>query len=404
MIRTLMHGLFLAFLSVYSAFSLAADAPLKVVYTYAKDSFGEVLQNFAREKGVSIEVEFREQNDLKSSIMGMLELGTTPDAIVMPADHVGLHGFVKYSEVNPADFSPRISPRIWASAVSHGVHYGVPFIQGNHLMMYYNKTLVDKPAQTWDELFEQRPLLNEKGLSVIAWSFDEPYWFLPFLGAYGGWPLDSQGKVSLSTPEMAAALEFYKSLRVRELPYPNCNYRCGVDLFKTEKMAYTINGDWIGKEFYQALGDKLGVTAIPMAEGHKMVPTFTSHILAFPNDGLNGPRKAQLMSLAQYLLSPKVQQQLWDRTGAVPVDESVFNDVQEHAEGYLKSTLELMKQTKPLPTEKEMTFLWDAIGKGFLRHREGALTAPAAAKYMQQLAERHIRNAERLAAPPPPQP
>jgi maltose-binding protein MalE len=393
---TLRYSLFVWLLSVSSA--LFAAESLTVVYTYAKDSFGQVLQEFARREGITINAEFKEQNDLKSNIMGMMELNTAPDAIFMPADHTGLHSFIKYSEVNPADFPAKVPQRIWASSYSDGKCFGVPVIQGNHLMLFYNKKFIAEPAADWESMFAQKAGLSAKGIATIAWSYDETYWFLPFLGAYGGWPLNN-GKVQLNTPEMAAALDFYKKLRTRDLPYPGCSYQCAVDLFKNGGVAYTINGDWIGSEFAQALGSNLGVSAIPMAEGRKMQPTFTAHVLAFPNEGLKGKKRLQLLKLANYLQSPAVQQHLWELMGAIPVETTAFNYVQQHANGYLKQTISLMADTKPLPADKEMTFIWDAIGKGFIRYREGALDAPAAAKYMQQLAERHIRNAQRLASP-----
>lgn len=400
-------GLRLRFAPVFACISLfftlcspwaRAEGGLSVTYTYAKDSFGSLLMEFSRREGIPLRLEFKEQNDLKSSIMGMMEQGTTPDAIIMPADHMGLHGLIKYSEVNPADFPAKVPARIWQSSYSDGKPYGVPLIQGNHLMLFYNKAYVDKPAADWEALFAQRTELKAKGVAPIAWSFDEMYWFLPFLGAYGGWPLNN-GKVQLNTPEMAAALDFYKKLRQRELAYPGCSYQCALDLFKSGKVAYTINGDWIGKEFYAALGDNLGVSAIPMADGRKMVPTFGSHVLAFPNEGLTGPKRAQLLKLANYLQSTEVQKQFWQVMGAIPVEQAAFDYAQSTASGYLKATIELMADTKPLPADKEMTFIWDAMGKGFLRHREGALDASAAAKYMQQLAERHIRNAQRMMTP-----
>lgn len=375
-----------------------ADEGLSIIYTYAKGSLGTILNEFSQREGIAVTLEFREQNDLKSSMMGMMELNTAPDAIIMPADHMGLHSFIKYSVINTADFPAKVPARIWASSYSDGKSYGVPLIQGNHLMLFFNKKLVQEPATDWETMFAQRAALNAKGVAPIAWSFDEMYWFLPFLGAYGGWPLN-EGKVQLNTPEMAEALDFYKKLRQRELPYPGCSYQCAVDLFKTGAVAYTINGDWIGKEFYAALGDNLGVSAIPAADGRKMLPTFSTHVLSFPNQGLTGKKRAQLLKLANYLQSSAVQKQFWLVLGAIPVEQTAFEYAQQNAQGYLKKTIELMAETKPLPADKEMTFIWDAMGKGFLRHREGALSGPAAAKYMQQLAERHIRNAQRMVAP-----
>ncbi|ACE85612.1 Bacterial extracellular solute-binding protein domain protein [Cellvibrio japonicus Ueda107] len=377
-----------------SATTHASDE-LTIIYTYAKDHFARVLNEFGKAEKTAVSLEFKEQNDLKSSLMGMVETNNTPDVIIMPADHVGLYAFIKYSEINPKDFTAQIPERIWGSSYCDGKIYGAPLIQGNHLMLFYNKNLVTEPAADWNTMFAQKAELAKKGIDTIAWSFDESYWFLPFLGAYGGWPLNN-GKVELNTPAMAAALDFYKSLRARDLPYPNCSYQCAVDLFKTGKVAYTINGDWVGKEFHDALGDNLGVSAIPMAEGKKMQPTFSTHVIAFPNHGLTGPKRDLLIKLANYLQSPDVQKRLWALSGAIPVENSAFEYARQHAQGYLKKTIELMADTKPLPADKEMTFIWDAIGKGYLRHREGALDGAAAARYMQQLAERHIRNAQRM--------
>jgi len=371
-----------------------AQDEVTVLYTYSRNSFGTVLDGFSKKSGIKIKGEFKEQNDLKASMMTMMELGTTPDVIVMPADHLGLHAFINYSKVDRSLFPAKIADRIWAGGYSDGTLYGAPLVQGNHLMLFYNKSLVKAPATDWDTMFEQKKELDAKGIATIAWSYDEVYWFLPFLVGHGGWPLNN-GKIELNTPAMAAALDFYKSLRTRQLPQPSCSYQCGVDLFKAGKMAYTINGDWIGKEFHLALGENLGVANLPMVDGNKLMPTFSTHVLAFPRDSLNGPKRDKLISLVNYLQSPEAQRQIWDLGGSIPVEDSAFAYAEQNSQGYLKQEFGLMVDTKPLPADKEITFIWDAIGKGFLRHREGALDAHSAAKYMQQLAERHVRNALR---------
>ncbi len=383
----------LVFSVVFSGKVVAAPNAISIVYTYSKDNLGQILDNFAKAQEVTVKAEFKEQNALKAEILGMAEQNATPDAIIMPADHVGLHEFIHYSPLNPDMFQAKLPARIWDSARSDGELYGAPIMQGNHLMLFYNKSLVSQPATDWSDLLVQKQQLAAKGLSAIAWSYEEAYWFLPFLGAYGGWPL-VDGKVELNTPAMIAAMTFYKGLYDKQVPYPDCSYECAVNLFKSGKVAYTINGDWVGNEFAAALGPNLGVSAIPAAEGHRLLPTFSSHVVAFPNDSFNGPKRTQLIALVNYLQSEPVQQQLWDLVGAIPVDTKALGYAQAHATGYRQQMLALMQDTKPLPADKEMTFIWDVIGKGFIRYREGALSAPAAAKYMQQLAERYIRNAQ----------
>jgi ABC-type glycerol-3-phosphate transport system substrate-binding protein len=374
----------------------AANGELRVVYTYGVETLGQILNDFAKETGVKIHVEFRNQGDFKAGMLEMMEMNAAPDAIIMPADHAGMYRLLKYSAIDPHLFTAHIPDRIWASGMSDGTIYGAPITQGNHLVLFFNKSLVKEPAKTWDELFAQKQILEAKGVGTIAWSYDEPYWFLPFFGAFGGWPVVN-GKIALNSPAMASALSFYKSLREKKLPYPNCSYEQSVDLFKAGKVAYTINGEWVSKTFAQSLGDNLGVSALPTVDNKKLLPTFSTYIVATPNNGLSGPKRADLIRFVNYIQSPKVQKRLWEEVGAIPVEASTFNTAQKNAQGYLKPMLALMSETRSLASDEATSFIWDAIGKGFIRYREGAMTAQESADFMQQLAERNVRNAQRQA-------
>ena len=385
------------------AHSCAAAEELRVVYTYGVESLSSILRDFGKESGVKINVEFRNQGDFKSGMMEMMEMKAAPDAILMPADHAGMHRLLNYSPIDPKLFSAHIAERIWQSGVSDGVLYGAPVTQGNHLVLFYNKSLVKTPATDWAGLFAQQKTLAQQSVATIAWSYDEPYWLLPFLGAYGGWPI-TDGKVSLNTPAMASALAFYKNLREKNLPYPNCSYEQSVDLFKSGKVAYTINGEWVSKTFAEALGDNLGVAPLPSIEGKKLLPTFSTYILAVPNNGMSGPKRAALIQFVNYLQSPKVQRQIWEKVGAIPVENSAFAYAQQTASGHVKPLLELMLQTRSLPSDEAISFIWDAVGKGFIRYREGAMTAQESAEFMQQMAQRNIRNAQRQPASSAPVP
>lgn len=376
--------------------SLANDE-LYVVSGYTQDGFSQILREFRSSTGIGLKVESMDQGDLKTKLMNtMLESNQAPDAIVVPADHMGLYRFIKYSHIDPHLFKANIPERIWDTGMSDGKLYGAPLIQGNYLVLYYNKNLVKEPALDWDTLLTQKTGFDAKGVATIAWSYDEAFWFLPFLGAFGGWPLQD-GKVALDTPAMAAALDFYKDLRIKQLPFPNCNYQCAIDLFKAGKVAYTIDGEWQAAEYSRVLGDKLGVSALPKAQGKKMISVFSTYVIAFPNNSLSGEKRTSLMQLVNYLQSPTVQQRMWKEVKAIPVEANAFKYAQENTQDYLKQTLALMADTKPLPADQSMTFIWDAMVKGAMRHREGGIDSKKAALFMQQSAERNISNAQKQA-------
>jgi len=378
----------------YNAF---AQNELHVVYAYGHENkkavLGNILEEFGKNNVVAVKSEFLDQGDLKTDILSMKELKTLPDAIILPADHLGLHSFIPYSKVNPALFTAKIPQRIWGSGMSDGNVYGAPFIQGNHLMMYYNKSLVTEPAADWQTMSAQHESLTQKGVETIAWSYDEAFWFLPFLGAYGGWPL-TDGKIELNTPAMMSALDLYKNILDTNIVSELCSHQCIRDKFTIGKVAYIISGEWEGVDFYSKLGANLGVSAIPADNGKKMISAFSTYVIAFPKNGLESDKKALLVKLTNYLQSPNIQKRIWEEVGAIPVEATAFAAAQLTDKDYLRNTLQLMQDTKPLPADTAMSFIWDPIQKGISRHRETKILSKDTAKYMQFLAERNIEKAK----------
>lgn len=379
----------------YCQAAIAQDE-LRIVYAYGhehkKAVLGDILEEFGQHHSLKIHAEFLDQGDLKTSILRMKELNTLPDAIILPADHLGLHSFIRYSKVDPTWFQAKIPERIWSSGMSDGLIYGAPLVQGNHLMMYYNKSLVAQPAVNWDALSKQQAELTTKGIATIAWSYDEAFWFLPFLGAFGGWPLHD-GKIELNTAAMIRALDLYESVFEKKLVSPLCSHQCIRDNFTSGKVAYIISGEWEGVDFYNKLGANLGVSAIPAAGDKKMISAFSTYVIAYPNNSLNGNKKSILVQLTDYLQSTTIQKRIWDEVGAIPVEANAFASAQQTGKEYLRNTLNLMQDTKPLPADAAMSFIWDPLQKGLLRHRDNLMSSTETAAYMQLLAERNISKA-----------
>lgn len=376
--------------------SCAWATEITLVHSVAETAYPPLFADFTKETGIKINHQFRRQDELKSDVLLMVESGELPDAIILPADHLGLHGYLNYSPINPNDFSLKIEKRLWETTSSDGNYYGVPLSQGNHLVLYYNTELVRKPAENWDELTRQAAVLKQHSIAAITWSYQEPYWFLPYLTAFEGWIFDGD-EITLNTPVMAKTLDFYNTIRELAGELKTCSYECGLEQFKSGKVAYTINGDWIFSELYHAMGPRLGIAAFPKIGDAAPAPTFSTRAIAFPNQGLSGPKKAALIRLTEYLQSPKVQMLLWETHNSIPVHGTLLKSLKETTPLPQKSIIDLMQHTRALPSEQEMSFIWDALTKGMLRHYEGALGSQEAAEYMQRLTERHVRNAERHA-------
>lgn len=370
--------------------ALADSEELYVAYSYESEAIGNILKDFGKTTGIKIRHEYLGVDELKPKMMTMIESKNILDAVILPADNVGMYPFFKHSEVSKKLFKATVSDRVWSAGYSDGKLYGAPVIQGNYLILYYNKSLIKEPATTWESLLIQPPELSAKGISTFVWHHNSSYLFLPFVDTYGGWPLND-GKVTLNTPAMVKALNFYKELRVRNNVALDCNFTCAREQFKSGKAAYILTGIWDAKELYGALGDNLGIAALPSLEGKKMVSPFSTNVILFPNNGLAGSESKKLIQLVDYLQSVEVQKRIWNEASAIPVTQEAFRYAEDNAKGYVKEALALMENTKPIPADTIMSFIWDAIYKGKTRNQAGGMSAEEAARYMQQLIERNQR-------------
>lgn len=382
--RVLLLGISLLSITISSY----AEDELYVVYSFEREVMAELFQRFAKAEGLDVKVDYATEDVMKSTLMLIMEK-RPPDVLIMPADQVGLYGLANYSEINHRDFKANIAKRALDSGVSDGKLYGEPLFQGNHLFLYYNKSFVKEPATDWSIMLEQKAYFDSKKISTIVWPFNEPYYLLPFLSAYDGWPL-VDGKVQLNTPAMVAALDFYLGLKTKKLTNTPCDLACTGDMFRSRKVAYVLGGVWDVQGFHEALGDDLGITSMPLVDGRKMLSPFSTYIMAFPNDGLRSSKRQALIKLVNYFQSTAIQKELWDRVGSIPVESVAFEYAQTSAAPHLKSMLDLMADTKPIPADQAMTYLWDAMRKGMLRNEVNALDGTGAALFMQTLAERHL--------------
>ncbi len=380
------------FLLLQSSLAFAKES-LQFVFTYEGKTFEQIIDRFSAQENIEVERLWSAQGDLRVNLLELIERGNAPDVVLIPADHIGLHELMNYSAIDASFRSKDIADDLWQTASIDGLNYGIPVIQGNHLMLYYNKKFVSDVAKTWDEIIQQKHLFEKEQLKgsnerFIAWSYDEMYWFAPFYGAYGGWPV-IQGKIDLDNNAMIQALDFYKSLKDLKIPEEHCNYACARTSFSKGELAYTINGDWALKEFREKLGDDLGIAILPAISKDKpLVPYFSTHDLAFPNDSLNGKKRKELIRLLTYFQSPETQRFIWQSLGVLPVEKSIVNDVISKSDRLEKQMLLAMKFAKPMPTDSAMTIVWSAMRKGMLRHQAGVMSAEQAAKLMQKIADK----------------
>lgn len=343
--------------------------------------------------GEAVAVTVFAPSEIKAELLLAADAGLLPDLVLMPSDFIGLHQQLDLIPLDNRWNPPGLMASTLETARIGGQQWGIPLIQGNQLLLYYNRSLISEPATSWQQLQAQQALVEAKGKKLIGWNYGEMYWFTAFLGAFGGWPM-SDGQITLDTPAMVATLEHYRGLSSSGLISARCTYYCAHQAFIAGDYAYAINGDWALGDMRQALGDKLGLALLPAIGERPMKPMRATHLLVIPKQSHAGrPDEARLQrirALIDFLLSDQGQRRLFALSGQLPVVQSAYDHALATGDDYTKVQLAQLAQSAPMPSDPKMTIAWQAMAKGFARLMRGATPAEAAA-IMQEQADRELK-------------
>ena len=177
---------------------------------------------------------------------------------------------------------------------------GVPISVGNHDASLQQESDKDRPQehrrddQSWQRAHARSGQRRNTDQCGLVYNLNEPFFFAPWLGGFGGWPLDGT-KPTLNTPAMVNALQFVQDLKfIHKIVPVECDYDAADALFKEGKAAMLNNGDW-SLTGYQTPEVKknvdLGVARIPLVSQTGLWPApMTSGIYFMIPDYLTGDK------------------------------------------------------------------------------------------------------------------
>lgn len=369
----------------------ANEKRLSIAYGLENYDFTELFEQFTKETGIKISATPFKNNVLKAELLQRSNVDELPDVVIVPSDFIGLEE-INFSEVPSSLLSESLTEKSKSSVKIRSKYFGIPLISGNYLVLYYNKNLIKKVATSWQQLIQQKAELSE-GIRLIAWSYHEMYWFIPFLGVFQEFPYIN-GELNFRTKGMKKALAWYKSLSDNGWVNSDCDYKCSADQFTNNKVAYTINGTWALNQFNDQLGDNLGVAMLPSYQTQLMTPYFSSHVLAFPSPGLNGSASEELKILANFFQRQDIQQLMWEKMKSIPTHKAVMANIINGNDDQMKTILSQLEQSEPMPNESNMAIVWEAMLKGVNRYHAGLFDEEQATQYMHYIANKSITHAQ----------
>jgi arabinogalactan oligomer/maltooligosaccharide transport system substrate-binding protein len=347
---------------------------------------------------VTFEVVNKDVETLREDFLTAGLAGSMPDLLWTVNDHAG--PFTDAELIMPVDDMFDLSLYVdsaLAAVKLNGQTWGVPISNGNHLMLLYNKDLIETPPANTDELISMGKELTTGDQYGLVFNQTEPFWLVPWLGGFGGSVFAADGKTpTLDTTAMVDTLQFLYDLKyVDGIIPPESDYDGADTLFKEGKAAMIINGDWSLGGYKEALGDKLGVARIPMVSSTSEWPhPYTSGVYFMLPDGLEGAKLEAAKGFINFVTNDANQVKMIAELNRLPALKAALNDPLITDDPILKGSADQMVVGTPMPTVSEMRCNWDAMKPEMQAVLADTETPADAAPAMQSAAETCVANLE----------
>lgn len=398
--------LVLALLAMGGVVSVMAQDQLPatnlVIWSQDGDSNNEVLaaqfQIWADTvaPGSTLEIVQKETEVLRTDLQNAGLAGSgLPDLVLGPNDAIGV--FVDAGIIQPLDelFDVSVYPFNLGAAQVGGATYGIPTNAGNHLMLMYNKSLVEAAPDTWVDLIATAKAVTEANPEVqgFAYNLNEPFWFLPFVHGFGGGTYDADGNMVLDSQAWIDAYQFVQDLKFTEQVVPEeCDYACANDLFKEGSVAMIINGDWAIGEYLDAeqspaLGpDNLGLAPWPaLANGNRPMPFTAGKFISIPVT-VEGDQLAAAVSFVTWLTTdPSAVEAFALGTSRLPAIAEVTVDAAENP--ILAESAAALATGMGMPADATLRCMWDSVRPQLEAVMSNSMTPADAAEEAQISAE-----------------
>ncbi len=284
-----------------------------------------------------------------------------------------------------------------AGARGRGRLWGLPDNYGNHLMLFYNRDLVAEVPTSTDAWISQLKTLTDVSREQYGLVYDQrdPFWLMPWLGGFGGWPLDEDDRPALDTQAMVDALQFLQDLEFVHGVMPgDADYTVAYELFRTGKAAYVIDGSW-NLEGYLGSGVNLGVAALPRVSLTGLYPTpMTLGKYWLISKEARGTELDAAVQFVEFMTSSPVQEEWIAKAGRLPSSKDAARSQIVADDPILAGSVDQLSKGRALWAVPEMFCAWRAMRDPLAGVMDGSLGPPDAAAAMQLAAEECVRAME----------
>lgn len=288
-----------------------------------------------------------------------------PHLAMVPADMSSYVENGLYSEVPGGLLDDVLTEETLSTMQMDGVQHGIPVLRGNHLVLYYNPEIFTNAPTTWDVFEEEAERLSAQGIVPIGADLQQGYWFIPFLTAFGGWPVQN-GKPNIITAEMKQALQFIRDKMDQGVLVSLDGSTGLLEQFINGKIGAIICGEWIYNHLDKHMNHRLAVCRLPVIEGRQSLSMTSSIGLIYPNHSLTSEEREDILSFTRFMLSDECQTMWTLDVQRIPAQEETLKRLTDIAAPNKKMILSLLDQARPMPTFPFMIHVWEALNAGLI--------------------------------------
>lgn len=362
----------------------------------------ELVEKYESENpGIEITVLYRETEELRSGFQNSALAGSGPELVHGPSDQVGpfaTMGIIRpLEDMFDQEYLDRFNPQGMTWYKGH--LFQMADRLGNHLCLVYNKDFISEPPVNSEEMIQMGLEITKdtdgdgkNDVFGLVWNFTEPYFFVPFLGGFGGAVMDENYHPTLNTKAAADAFQFVIDLRDKYKITPaNCDYEMANTLFKDGQAGMMINGDWSWGTYRDA-GIDFGVARIPQIVETGLWPSPMVSPKGFSiNANIGADKLPATQAFLEFLMSPESQLTLAKGTNMMPTALALMDDPFITENEIMKNSAAQIEVGTPMPVVPELRAVWDAMRPSYQKVLGGAIGADEAAAEMQASAEKKIR-------------
>ncbi|GAB4563110.1 MAG: maltose/maltodextrin ABC transporter substrate-binding protein MalE [Haliangiales bacterium] len=330
----------------------------------AYTGMAKIGKRFEADTGVKVVVEHPE--DAPGKFAQAAAAGKGPDIFIWAHDRAGewvQSGLLE--EVKPsASFRKQFEGMTWDAWTFGGKSYGYP-IAIEAIALVYNKKLVPKPPETFEEIFALQKQLEKQNKRAILWAYNNTYFTWPLLAANGGYVFkraksgdyDAKDVGVNSKGAVSGAQMLLRLIKEGVMP-KGASYETMESAMLKGDLGMMINGPWSWDNLRKN-NIEFDIAPIPSVGGKPARP-FVGVLGAAINRASNNKELAKLF-LEKYALNPKGLKTLDDDVAlGVPAHKAFYRQLAKK-KPLVRQTMLSAKNGMLMPAHPKMGSFWSSM-------------------------------------------